>query len=87
MEVFEAETDDEEFNIPVKRKPKPKKKKSTQTKFVSLSKHVPIPSDIKSMDLDNYKMWKRKLNKFRTTSWVVRVCTDFALPIPLSSIK
>ena len=26
-----------------------------------------------------HKVWQKKLRKFRTTSWVVRVCTDFVI--------
>ena len=30
-------------------------------------------------DSQKHKVWQKKLRKFRTTSWVVRVCTDFVI--------
>ena len=50
-------------------------------KLSSLSLNGSLPADV------NYKILMKKLRKFRTTSWVVRVCTDFAQPNPVVRVS
>ena len=50
-------------------------------KFSSLSLDGSLPADV------NYKILMKKLRKFRTTSWVVRVCTDFVQPVPVLQVS
>ena len=50
-------------------------------KLSSLSLFGSLPADV------NYKILMKKLRKFRTTSWVVRVCTDFVQPVPVLQVS
>ena len=65
------------------RRSKRKSKKSDLGKAVemlklsSLSLDGSLPADV------NYKILMKKLRKFRATSWVVRICTDFVQPVPV----
>ena len=42
-----------------------------------LSKNILIDTES-----SKYQMWSDKLRKFRSTSWVVKICTDFAPVYP-----
>ena len=50
-------------------------------KLSSFSLDGSLPADV------NYKILMKKLRKFRTTSWVVRVCTDFVQPVPVLQVS
>ena len=89
-QVYEIHTENEASTLgKYAQKLRRSKRKSKKTdigkavellKLSSLSLDGSFPSDV------NYKILMRKLRKFRTTSWVVRVCTDFAQPVPIVDI-
>ena len=76
MEFFEIEKEMTSCDIngpslskPLTKRRRLKKKASHPAAFIKLSQ-------------GNYQMWSEKLRKFRTTSWVVKICTDFAPVYP-----
>ena len=76
MEVFEKEKRITfcDNNEPILKKSltkrrKFKKKASQSESFIKLSQSILLDKDS-----SKHQMWR----KFRTTSWVVRICTDFA---------
>ena len=72
MEVIEL--DDFELKYPEKKLPKKRKSRNVKALPQDYFKK-PIAED-NSFNKKNSKLWGRKL---RTTFWVVRICTDFAI--------
>lgn len=52
------------------------------TKRRRLKKKASHPDALIKLSQSNFHMWNEKLRKFRTTSWVVKICTDFAPVYP-----
>ena len=70
------EIDENEENALMTKKVKKKRMKKSKS-------DIPNPMILfNNSDSLKHKVWHKKLRKFRTTSWVVRVCTDFAIPYP-----
>ena len=89
-QVYEIQTENQATTLgKCTQKLRRSKRKSKKTdigkdveklKLSSLSLNGSFPVEV------NYKILLRKLRKFRTTSWVVRVCTDFAQPVPIVQV-
>ena len=84
MEYFEIEEesstcDINEPNVRKSNRRRLKKKACHSGAFLlhQLSQNILI--DTKS---SKFHMWSDKLRKFRSTSWVVKICTDFAPVYP-----
>ena len=85
MQVFEVDDFNNDFDDIISNK-----KSKSRRKKLKKPRIVPTTNQVLSSNLNNcnnmestaYKLWRKKLRKFRTTSWVVRVCTDFAIPYP-----
>ena len=69
------------------RRSKRKAKKQDMNKAVEMLKLSSLSLDSSLPAEVNYKILLKKLRKFRTTSWVVRVCTDFVQPVPVLQVS
>ena len=69
------------------RRSKRKAKKQDLNKAVEMLKLSSLSLDGSLPAQVNYKMLVKKLRKFRTTSWVVRVCTDFVQPVSVLRVS
>ena len=82
MQVFEVQTHSEDAEN-LERWRNSKRSKVRRKNIMKDSAVVPLKSfRISTFGLDNsdsinYQIWKKKLIKFRATSWVVKICTDF----------
>ena len=76
MQFFEIEKEFTscDMNEPNLRRTLPKRRK--------LKKKASHPAALIKLSQSNFQMWNEKLRRFRTTSWVVKICTDFAPVYP-----
>ena len=82
MQVFEVQTHSEDAEN-LERWRNSKRSKVRRKNIMKDSALVPLKSfristfGLNNSDSINYQIWKKKLRKFRATSWVVKICTDF----------
>ena len=84
MEFFEIEKESTacDINEPNLRKSNRRRLKKKASHTAAFILHQLSQNIIFDTDSSKNQMWSDKLRKFRTTSWVVRICTDFALVYP-----
>ena len=84
MEFFEIEKESTacDINEPNLRKSNRRRLKKKASHTAAFILHQLSQKIISDTDSSKYNLCSEKLRKFRTTSWVVRICTDFALVYP-----